>query len=344
MKKCIWGTLFLFIIVSCEQPEDEVKVIDTDIEADTLYGKLQFPVFAQLAADIIEIDSLLLVSTPFEGGFFDLYTKTDGEIVYTFDRRGKGPDEYLQPYFYKGFDDRISLWDSSPKVFAEFETIVESDKKINFSTVSSIQNSEFGTHLFRLNDELLVSGVMLYEGMFALFDNEGEQIGNNFGETPIRDAEGQNNRFQGTIAVTNSGDMFVFGPFSLGYLCAYEIDENYQPTLKWEFYFDEPAYTLEEDRFSWDEDNHLQGVKDIRIVNDKIFVLYSGRSISLPRNEPEGAFSDYLYVLNFEGKIMEKYRLEPDVLKLAVSERDSAIYGITIDEDWYVVKYDFDSI
>ncbi len=327
----------MIVIVSC-QNEEKIKVLDMKADIETLQGNIQFPVVTKLASDIVEIDTMLAVCTPFnKDGIFTAFSKLTGQAKYTFDKRGKGPDEYLQPTVGQYGSDIISFWDIN-KTFSELLFGININGKITFNLLKSLRIKRGGMKVYRFNAQLLISNIH-DQGMFALFNNKGELIGDYFGKRPLKDDVGYD-QFQGCIAASSLRNMFVFGTYDLGYLCAYEIDKKSQPTQKWEFYIHKkPFYSFRNGKFKWDNEKHVQGIKDIQISNDKIFVLYSGRSISLPGNKSEGAFSDNLYVLSLEGKILKKYKLDIPVLKLHFSQTDMALYGITMTDDWQIVKF-----
>lgn len=337
MEKIILKILVLTVLVSC-QNEEEIRILDTKSDIKILSGKIHFPVVAKLAADIVEIDTLLAVCTPFDkDGIFTAFSKVTGRVKYTFNKRGKGPGEYLQPNIDQYGIDTISFWDIN-KMFSEILFELNPDGKNIYKSLNSLKIKKGGMKVCRFNTELLISNIH-DQGMFALFNNKGELVGDYFGKKPLREDIGYD-RFQGRLAVSPLRSMFVFGTYDLGYLCAYEINKKYQPILKWEFYLQQkPFYSFINGKFKWNNEKHVQGIKDIQISNDKIFILYSGRSISLPGNKPEGAFSDNLYVLNLEGKILDKYKLDIPILKLHFSQADKALYGITVINDWQIVKF-----
>jgi hypothetical protein len=342
MRIIVLGTLIMLILFSCHY-EDKIKILDTGkINADTLHGEIQFPVIAILAGDIIVFDSVLLVTTPFNpDGFFSIFS-LDGRIIGTFNKRGRGPDEYIMPVPKKIGKNKLSLWDTN-NIFSEILIEFDANNEIEFKLLYRHKINEPGYLVFRLNPELFVSTIH-EKGLLALFKNNG-QLFDYFGSN-LLEIEPQNfHRYQGPIAVSDLGGTFVFGSSSLDYICAYEVNEMNQALLKWEYYLhQEPYYTLIDGDVIWDANNHVQGIKDIQIVNDKILVLYSGRSISLPRNQPEGAFSDNLYILNMKGELLNKYKLDIAVLKVSYSKNNSSIYGITMTDDWQIVKFDFPDI
>ena len=340
MQKLIFGTIIIiFILFSCNN-ENRIKIIDTgNIDVDILHGEIQFPVVAILAGGIIVFDSLLLVHTPFNPDEFFSIFSLDGKIIGSFNKRGRGPDEYIFPNIKKIGKNNLSLFDTN-NTFSEFSIEFNTNNEIEFELLNRYKIKDPGYNVYRLNPELFVSTIH-EKGLLALFNNNGELI-DYFGSNPL-EIEPQNfHRYQGEIAVSDLDNIFVFGSSSLDYICAYEVNEMNQPLLKWEFYLhQEPYYTLTDGDVIFDRNSHVQGIKDIQIINDKILVLYSGRSISLPQNQPEGAFSDNLFILNMKGEILKKYKLDTAVLKVSYSEKNSAIYGITMTDDWQIVKFDF---
>ena len=339
MRIIVLGTLIMVILFSCHY-EDKIKILDTGkIDADTLHGEIQFPVIAILAGDIIVFDSLLLVTTPFNPDEFFSIFSLDGRIIGSFNKRGRGPDEYIMPSPRKIGKNKLSLWDTN-NTFSEILIEFDANNEIEFKLLNRHKINEPGYHVYRLNPELYVSTIH-EKGLLALFNNNGELI-EYFGSNPLEIEPKNFHRYQGSIAFSDLDDTFVFGSGSFDYICAYEVNEMNQPLLKWEFYLhQEPYYTLVDGDVSWDANSHVQGIKDIQLINDKILVLYSGRSILLPKNQPEGAFSDNLYILNMKGEILKKYKLDTAVLQVSYSENNSAIYGITMTDDWQVVKFDF---
>ncbi len=324
------------MIISCQKKED-IKVVGTVMANETLHGSIKFPVITGLALDIIEIDSLLVIITPFSRDeIFKVFSKNTGQERFAFTKRGHGPDEYIQPAIYKGDKSILSLWDSN-NIFSEC-LLGNENSEITCNLLSRRQIKHGGTQVFRFNHDLFISAIHP-KGLFALFNEKGEIVGDYFGKSPLNVPD-IFDRFQGQIAVTTKQDGFVFGTYNLGYLCAYELSDVHNPVLKWEFFIHQkPFYKFEEGRFKWDKQKHVHGIKDIEIHQDKILVLYSGRSASLPGNEPEGAFSDNLFIFNTEGELLKKYKLDIPVLKCCYSEKDSALYGITITDDWRVVKF-----
>jgi len=339
MKKFVFGTIFIIILFSCRY-EDKINILDTGkTDTDTLHGEIQFPVIARLAGDIIVIDSLLLIYTPFNPDIIFSIFSLDGRVLSTFNKRGRGPDEYIFPSINKAGTSKLSLWDIN-NTFSEILIDLNSTNEIEFRLLNRFKIDDPGFLVYRLNPELFVSTIH-DKGMFALFNNKGELVGDYFGNHPLRDSTKYHDRFQGPTAVSEMQNLFVFGSSYLGYICAYEINDVNQPLLKWEFYLHQkPVYTLVDGDVKWDESRHVQGVKDIRIINDKILVLYSGRSISLPLDQPEGSFSDKIYLLSMKGEVLKKYKLDTPVLKFNYSEKNSAIYGITMTDDWQIVKFD----
>jgi hypothetical protein len=326
--------LFLF---SCQKKE-EIKIVGTKMANETLHGSIKFPVITELALDILEIDSLLVIVTPFSRNeIFKVFSKISGQEKFSFIKRGHGPDEYLQPVIYKTDRNILTLWDSN-NIFSEICLQQNENGELICNLLSQHKLKQGGTQVFRFNHDLLISTIHP-KGMFAFFNEKGEVVGNYFGKNPLN-VSGIYDRFQGQIAVTNKQDGFIFGTYNLGYLCAYEIIDVNNPILKWEYYIQQkPYYKLEKGNFKWDKQKHVQGIKGIQIHKEKILVLYSGRSASLPGNDPKGAFSDNLILFNMDGEILKKFKLDTSVLKCHYSEKDSALYGITITDDWRIVKF-----
>jgi len=341
--RIFFRTFILAVLISCQdQNEVGIKVLDVKTDFITLHGNIEFPVITKFAADIIEIDSLLIVITPFNSdGIFTVFSKYTGREKCIFSKRGNGPGEYIQPSIHKAGSNVISLWDTN-KRFSEVCLELDEKGENTFNLLSSKKIDRGGMKVYRFNNELMISNIHPDKGMFALFNREGKIIGGYFGKMPLKNTFAGYNRFQGLTAVSDRQNLFVFGTYDLGYLCAYEIDEMYNPILKWEFFIHQkPFYKITNSRLKWDEEKHVQGIKGIQLSNDKIIVLYSGKSISLPRNKPEGAFSDKLYLLDTKGNILKKYKLDIPVLKIHYSERDMALYGITMTDDWQIVKFNF---
>jgi hypothetical protein len=339
--RIIFRIFILTIFISCQDKNEvEIKVLDVKSDIITLHGNIEFPVITKFAADIIEIDSLLIVITPFSrDGIFTVFSKYTGIEKCTFSKRGNGPGEYIQPSIHKAGSNIVSLWDTN-KRFSEVCLKPDEKSENKFILLSSKRIDQGGMNVYRFNNELMISTIHPDKGMFAFFNNKGEITGDYFGNMPIKNAFAGYDRFQGLIGVSDRQNLFVFGTYDLGYLCSYKIDEMNNPVLKWEFFIHQkPFYKITNHRLIWDEEKHVQGIKGIQLVNNKIIVLYSGKPISLPRNKPEGAFSDKLYLLDTKGNILKKYELDIPVLKIHYSERDMALYGITLTDDWQIVKF-----
>jgi hypothetical protein len=353
MKNQIIAALFLITLVlsSCQNKSNErnIKVLDTNVPKEELHGSIQFPVVAGIAGDLYELDSLLLVWTPSNPvysseGFFSIVSKTTGDVKYVFDEKGRGPEEYIMPKVKLTEKNVVSLWDGNSNTYAEIAIVQDSAGDIAYDFLRDITIKKGGHSIHKYNEDTLISSVNT-KGLFALFNDNGKQMGRYFGRNPLGESIGNYRiSFQGIGAISKSPNLFVFGTLDLGYLCAYEIDKK-KPALKWECYIDKPYYSIENGRIKWDEDKHVKGIRDIQIINSYILVLYNGKSVTSPVDKPEGVLSDSVFVFDLKGNLVKKFHLDVPVLQIMYSQNDQAMYGTTMkNEDWHIVKFKVSSL
>ncbi len=74
----------------------------------------------------------------------------------------------------------------------------------------------------------------------------------------------------------------------------------------------------------------------------KLYTLFSGNSAHEVNVAPEGRYNNDIYVFDFEGNVLEHYRLDHTIAHLAVDERERKFYGITFKEDPAdIIVFDF---
>ena len=166
---------FFTLLFSCYKENiNEIKVIKNDRQVKKIKGELLFPVITRLASDIYEVDSLLLVCTPFEKkSLFSLYSKNNANLISVFEKRGKGPNEFIQPSIHKLQNNVFSLWDSNKK-YSELK-IYAKDSKIYYTILNNLTFNNAGLKLYKFNNDIYIS-VINPDGMFTLMDLKGKEI------------------------------------------------------------------------------------------------------------------------------------------------------------------------
>jgi hypothetical protein len=71
--------------------------------------------------------------------------------------------------------------------------------------------------------------------------------------------------------------------------------------------------------------------RDIEITNDRIYALYGG--ISEPEIQKTSEIARTLRVYDFDGNLLEQYKLDRSINSIALDIENKKIYGITTDSD-----------
>lgn len=275
-------------------------------------------------------------------GSFQLLDELTQKEIGWYGEQGYGPDNFNNPEA-TGFSEEgdtlyVMEWvnnflhklvkDKSTGIYSQDFT-----SKINFKDWIRLDST------VRLKNGYYVATVMFGgHTLFALLNQNGDIV-RYFGEPPFDETEEWQDfsNLYGEFAVYDNGFYFAMRQFA--YIVKYEIDEDLNPSLVWEKFYDTPQYTFTDSTFRISVTNR-NGFCGITTTDEYVFVSYSG----IPMNavdetgDPSAELPQYIVVLKHDGSVVGKIKVKERIADLAVSSDKQYLYYKTYEPDLGIMR------
>lgn len=173
---------------------------------------------------------------------------------------------------------------------------------------------------------------------FSLLDKNLNTIGY-FGNSPIpEDIFNAHERLQGLLQ--SSYGIAIFTPLELPYIGCYTIQEG-KPAKLWEDNFADMNYHVTGKTLLYNS-KKTQGVtRDLQITPRYIYILWYDDLVYNYYNSDQGSSPGgrVVFVYDHQGNRITRYALDVDVTKIAVSEDERTLYGLTT-PDYALVTFE----
>lgn len=346
MKQRLFFLLFIYgTLCSCTKKSDsklisskEVQLLETSfsINKDSI-GRIE---------GIQCNDSLLLIWDFHSGKSFTLFNTHTENCYGRFGRIGQGPAEipagsggYICDNKYKifncsiGFIAQYNIDSLSKNIDTEPEVLsrrVFTDD-IFFSAVVPINDSIYlgaGVYesknqytLFNNKDKVLDSNVLIYNAFNNLFDKSHKILSN-----------------QGRLTKAPNSDKYAFFLNNSSNIDFIEVVDNKINILKLLRERD-PSYTpvqQGEMKAVYPDINSSIGYIDVSSGKNFVYALYTEKKLDQAR------CSDIIYVFDWKGNPIKKYKLEKEAYFITVNEANNLLYTAIREEDggWNINSYD----
>ena len=292
-------------------------------------------------AQMILVDTLLLLQNPNRDIITDVLNIKTGEIIASFCKRGRGPGEIIYPFppQYLKETNEFLLHDLNGKkeVFYSLDLVLKGEAK-NYTKIVKI-DSVYPRRIQLVKDNTFFCGLIGHKNgyMHCKIDMDGNVVKwiNKF---PDIDIEYNNivasNIFPTDISVSPDLSTVVVSYSKWGKIEIYDYEGN--PIIN---YFG-PDYKKLDIRVG-SGNNPVLTSKNIEtywaaVLNNNNFMIpYSG-------NKYNGImlFGEILH-LDFKGNLIARYKLEPAVADIQVDWENRIIYGLNTEMEPIILKYKF---
>lgn len=327
--QCLF-VLAILLICSCQKKEgyitelldcDEIQYLKSEIINDSF-------VLASPKA-LLSYDSLLiLVDTRLNDSAFHLFRKSDGGFIKSGGRKGEGPGELLMPGApFVSQTGVLSFWDmyKSKVVGYDLKEITTGEKEPYFSEYPIKKEDTFTTYLEVVP---LSAGRYLYNG------NTHKHLGimgcDSYVTCPVLpEITSEEERWAvmnySKLALSPDRKHLVQATYIGGVVRGFDISNDKVKEKFLNLYF-APRYELVDGAkptcIKWCDESRM-GFESICATNDYIYLLLNGKCA---RERP---FANEILVMDWDGNIVKKMKLDITVKAITVDEAANTIYAIS---------------
>lgn len=253
---------------------------------------------------------------------------------------GQGPDEFAQIKLSQKTSDSTFLFQDINKTQLYEMNILSGQITKYFSP----ENSRC-LDIVKMNNGFIATGVF-DDGMFAVWDND--VFVNYMNKYPEDDYDDDKMAakalaYQGKLLVNEHLNRFIFCSTLFSYFELFQFDTKELKSIK-KSYWGEYKYhiDIEHGTSAHPYENNREGYVDACVTNNKIYLLYSGRSIEdidVATHE-EAGLSNQILVYDWDGNPIVKYETDVDLASICVNTSGNIIYGISHNPDPDVVFFE----
>jgi len=347
MKKLLQITLALLFFASCSI-EEEYRTIKIS----------EFPEVISVKGEVFEydnpphlfghelymIDSIIVLRNRLEESeFFYLVDKNNGEIIGSFGKRGKGPNEFLYPVFYDQFErknDSTYMWihdlHQRKMVLVNLNNyLLKEDPGIE-KTMTQPEPVSWGLDILVLPDENLVGRSMSPEGRFFYHDvttdsTKWVEFFPQVVDPP--DKRMMVNLYQGPTRIKPDNSKFVSALNYFKRIDVFSAEEG--PTHLFSCVFDDSP---ENPEFPSEMDQSIPGTLmnyyfDLHLTENYIYAINVNITNEELNKEKDTGYSE-LHVFSWDGEAVACYKLNHLIFSFSIDEENGYLYGHALPESY----------
>lgn len=345
--KLVVNILCLVILSSCSgnkqlrNIEKEFSDVRSLIHKDLAFSEMMLGNVAAMHW----ADSKLIILDNHGEEFFHFIDCEKNKYLGNFGKRGQGPGDFLQPFSMQNYSDSIiAITDAWKHELIGINLKSLDNDSVEYTDILS-KDSLFHLSLIPTKYDTFVSIGFYEKAQFYLLNKRGEITGEYF-EYPYKDDLEKRvpNRvrgmaYQGVTHSNPSKDKLVYAVTLAPIINFYEIRGNSVELIE-NITTAYPNYKPEDGNGSFSaamsRDNKL-GYLDVSATDKYVYALYSGRSQG---SEGYAAFeSNEIFVFDWQGNPVKKYKLDVPVTKICVDTADRVIYAISKRPDPELVSF-----
>jgi hypothetical protein len=340
--KCFKITLFavMFALAGCSRDNRIITYSSFPVEETVHLEQVELPdtVLMQLPYRMAKSDSLVFILdlAAVEGYFILCYSYPDFKYLYSFCKKGQGPEEYVSImninlidnilYFGIGGLGHTEIHYLDIKTFTPKNPVID---KIKFSNdygqlpvKVKCGNNFYMPNLAGLNNKRVLE-----------FDGEGNFV-SSFGEiradVDSRMGGGVNKTLFEWIPVANgNADILVLATQFGEVIDLFFLKENHrQLTLKGKGGVPNEPYHP--------SSAGIEGFNCVAVTKTHIYAVYNGEKISESHEYRHGG--QYIYVFDYKGNPVKKITLDKFIWCMYIDEAESALYALSTNEDQPLFK------
>lgn len=297
-------------------------------------GELKFNGELLNPTSIIKQDSFFIICDKSADTFFHVYSARSYNLITKMGNRGNGPDDFFNPVMINinHLNNTFATFDNQLKLYREYKLTELINHKFKnlyscrlpqrvsqavpfgdyFITIGAFENNMYGI----CREDTIIKTQFEYPGNIDLSDFKKSFI------------------FDGKIMIKPDQTGFVYaGLYSdVIEIFRFNKDNSIQKTKELYSYLPEYIDKSTNEIFKVNVKKEVPiGFNDVVCTNKYIYAIYNGRtSIEYGFNY---CWSNYVYVLNWDGNIIRKLHLDKDIWSICIDEKENKMYTISPNEN-----------
>ncbi len=351
------STIILIVTLNSCSKESELKEFRTSHESRTEAYKIKesttlpgtemgTSTYISMPGDLVIVDDKLVVLDILGDTPVSIFKIDDYSLAQQWKHKGYGPGEIMAPFALSINTSlgKLSVYDPQLNQVSlfEFNELLNNSKYLPEQLKVEVMSGQYVIDNYEDIIGLSTNG----NSRFIKYDQEGKK--DEFG--PLPTIEGKNipnmllaNVFNGHNAISLDSKWLVVGCELMDKIQIYDLNGNIVTEINGPEFFD-PIYSFTQTKsgnyFLSELKESRYGFVDI-FAGDKLFyALFSGKT-----NELGGSASNQgkiIYAFNYQGTFVKQFKLDRDVLRFAVDEKNRKIYGSYVSaENPDVVVFDY---
>jgi hypothetical protein len=348
IKKNHWCIIIIIFILSCSNKNEHKKFYNFQEEIKIYHSKEVFLSGEFLRPQAICVcDSVIIINDNNQGSFFHAYNLNTGNKYADFGSLGSGPNDLNKPsemFVDKNKSELVVFDQNFSRIFYyKIEDIINN----NLNNIRQVQVNSEASRIIQQNDSIFYCLGFFSNGMFRK-DIREKTIGYDFNYPEIPNVElnpvSKFLLFQGEIMIKPDNSKFVYISTRCDLLKIIDMENDFlKEIVTFNTYL--PKFSKESDNNIAILKENINGFTSIATTDNYIYALFSGRSAI--QNSTNYYFSDYIYVIDWNGNLIKKMILDKDAWKICIDELSNKIYTIHYEMDEYdtiVQFFEYDNI
>lgn len=294
-------------------------------------------------ADILVMDSLLLVVDSYDDKHIQLYNLKTKRKIGSRIFFGQGPNDMLQPVFVKNGKNLIQLYDMATSCLFQYDvnTFVENEVPTPLNKIKLEKRPINSIEV--LNDRVYGYSCMTEKQLFVFDAIKGTKMAEMVelpqSDIPYSNSEKINAYYMNFT--TNGYDKIVVCYSMTDLISIYDLDGRLLKRLHGPSHFfsyfkeihngDVVTSLMDRDK---NRDAYFSPVN----VGDRFFVLYDGEKVNAPGHD---SLCDYIYSFTWDGTPDTIYNLSEPVFSYTVDVGARKIYGISNNPEYHIVEFSY---
>ncbi|AUP78668.1 BF3164 family lipoprotein [Flavivirga eckloniae] len=342
MKKYL---IFVSILISCSKTYNkdfeiyftEVKTVD--LKSDKVRLKYDSETFFSQIPEMIFVDSLLIINDRNPDYTMKIINLKNNKVQ-NFGKKGRGPNEFQIPF------SKVSVDKFSKKIY------IRNSSNYHIYSIDSLKKGK------ELNKPLSKFEIKLSDTQFLINTYCKNYIIGGTYKTPIglynikTKASTEKYEYDTGGSLGNQANFFshpskpkviyIQSNSEIMGIVTIKNDDVERKELSWwkenNEQVTEGGKTHAKSKYS---SNNRRSFMSATTSENYIYILYSGKPVGTTKESYNKArLCDMIYVFDWEGNAIKKYRLDQDVTSIALDEKNNLLYASSYgDGSPYIVKY-----
>jgi hypothetical protein len=297
-------------------------------------------VFLGMPVTMKAYNNLLYVMDFFgENGFVKVIDSDKDSLLFSFARKGQGPNEYISIVNIDVYEANnkiiVSLFDPALKAvryYYQDSLLLQKDKCVPFKVDKYNDLRLF--NMYKLNTDYIATGFFEKEKFALLTDSlQVKQYSGSYRNKPYKAIPDMIHAAAHYGAMFISKDRKTVGStiYIAGVLEVYTMEDNL-PVKKWEYVINDLNYDVKNNNI---DNKQVMGYMSGDFLQENVYAIYYGQKedgLSTPT-------AIELHIFDEKGILMKKCDMQRKVINISINPTSRKLYAITYEPDPHILVY-----